>query len=82
MSCTIGFPKGPDMNPVENVWAELVRRLEILWRQTGERNRDQLWENVLQVFMNYLRNIFEYLIRSVPRRVRTVSSKNGGWAKY
>ncbi|GFR05089.1 transposable element Tc1 transposase [Trichonephila clavata] len=75
-------PKGPDMNPVENVWAELVRRLEIHWRQTGVRNRDQLWEDVLQVFHELPEEYFENLIRSMPRRVRTVSSKHGGWAKY
>ncbi|GFQ90170.1 transposable element Tc1 transposase [Trichonephila clavata] len=75
-------PKGPDMNPVENVWAELVRRLEIHWRQTGVRNRDQLWEDVLQVFHELPEEYFENLIRSMPRRVRTVSSRQGGWAKY
>ncbi|GFQ82890.1 transposable element Tc1 transposase [Trichonephila clavata] len=59
-------PKGPDMNPVENVWAELVRRLEIHWRQTGVRNRDQLWEDVLQVFHELPEEYFENLIRSMP----------------
>ncbi|GFR19968.1 transposable element Tc1 transposase [Trichonephila clavata] len=76
------LPKGPDMNPVENVWAELVRRLEIHWRQTGVRNRDQLWEDVLQVFHELPKEYFENLIRSMPRRVRTVSSKHEGRAKY
>ncbi|GFY55244.1 transposable element Tc1 transposase [Trichonephila inaurata madagascariensis] len=35
-------PKGPDMNPAENVWAQMVRRLEILRRHTGVWNRHQL----------------------------------------
>ncbi|GFQ85487.1 transposable element Tc1 transposase [Trichonephila clavata] len=74
-------PKDLDMNPMENVWAELVRRLEIHWSQMGVRNRDQLWEDVLQVFLELPKEYFENLIRSMPRRVRTVSSKHGGWAK-
>ncbi|GFW90518.1 transposable element Tc1 transposase [Trichonephila clavipes] len=70
------------MNPVENVWAEMVRRLEIHRRYTGLRNRDQLWENILPVFYEIPDEYFEILVRSMLRRVRTVSSKHGGWEKY
>ncbi|GFT08865.1 transposable element Tc1 transposase [Trichonephila clavipes] len=75
-------PKGPDMNPVENVWAEMVRRLEIHRRHTGVQNRDQLWEDILHVFHEIPDEYFENLVQSMPRRVRTVTSKHGGWAKY
>ncbi|GFS53126.1 transposable element Tc1 transposase [Trichonephila clavipes] len=75
-------PKGPDMNPVENVWAEMVRRLEIYRRHTGVRNRDQLWEDILHVFHEIPDEYFENLVCSMPRRVRTVASKHGGWTKY
>ncbi|GFT58032.1 transposable element Tc1 transposase [Trichonephila clavipes] len=59
-------PKGPDMNPVENVWAEMVRRLEIHRRHTGVRNRDQLWEDILHVFYEIPDEYFENLVRSMP----------------
>ncbi|GFS44695.1 transposable element Tc1 transposase [Trichonephila inaurata madagascariensis] len=75
-------PKEPNMNLVENVWAELVRRIEVHWHQTEVRNHDQLWEDVLQVFHELLDEYFENFIRSMPRRVRTVSSKHGGCTKY
>ncbi|GFY55664.1 transposable element Tc1 transposase [Trichonephila inaurata madagascariensis] len=74
--------KGPDMNPVKNVWAEMIRRLEIHRRHTGVRNRDQLWEDILHVFHEIIDEYFGNLIRPMPRRLRTVSSKHGGWAKY
>lgn len=73
-------PKGPDMNPVENVWAELVRRVEKLKR--GIQNRDQLWEDILRAFQEIPDSYFENLIKSMPKRVATVAAKRGGWTKY
>ena len=75
-------PKGPDMNPVENVWAELVRRVEIKQRDTGVRNPAQLWEDVLHVFHALPDAYFDALIESMVRRVRTVHARRGGWTKY
>jgi transposase/transposase-like protein len=70
-------PKGPDMNPVENVWAELVR----LTRRDST-NRDQLWENVLSAFNGLPDTYFYNLIDSMPRRIAGVLAKEGGWTKY
>ena len=70
-------PKGPDMNPVENVWAELVRRT----RQDSE-NREQLWENVFEAFNELDDSYFANLIQSMPRRIAGVLQKRGGWTKY
>ncbi|GIY48967.1 transposable element Tcb2 transposase [Caerostris extrusa] len=75
-------PKGPDMNPVENVWAELVRRVEKRTRGEGSNNRDQLWENIQYAFETLEDDYFDNLVESMPRRVDTVSSKSGGWSKY
>lgn len=75
-------PKGPDMNPVENVWAELVRRIELKRRKTGVQNINQLWEDVLQCFYAIPETYFKKLIDSMPTRVRTVSQRRGGWTKY
>lgn len=75
-------PKGPDMNPVENVWAEFVRLIELKRRRLGVRNKDQLWEDVLQVFNDIPQSYFDNLIDSMARRVRTVHHKRGGWSKY
>lgn len=73
-------PKGPDMNPVENVWGELVRRIEK--KKTGVRNRDELWDDILQAFHELPDEYFDRLIASMPKRVALVATKHGGWTKY
>lgn len=70
-------PKGPDMNPVENVWAELVRRI-----RNNPTNREQLWENVHAAFNELDHTYFNNLIISMPRRMRRVIAAEGLWTKY
>ena len=79
-------PKGPDMNPIENVWAEIERQLAR--RQC--RDRHELWMYVSQTFetlttddnngepSDYLKN----LINSMPRRMAEVVQRDGGWTRY
>lgn len=77
--------KAPDMNPIENVWAEMERKL--MHRQC--RDRHELWMNVLQVFEDLTTDMdnepTEYvkkLIESMPRRMEAVIRRDGGWTKY
>lgn len=69
--------KGADMNPVENVWAELVRRI----RRKSE-NKDQLWENILEAYNSLPDSYFTKLIDSMPRRIAEVKRRLGHWSKY
>lgn len=80
-------PKGPDLNPVENVWAMIVRRIEKRIRCPGGGgggidNADQLWEYIYDAFQSLENKVFDNLIASMPRRVRTVDTLRGGWTKY
>lgn len=70
-------PKGPDMNPVENVWGELVRRV-----RNHPENRNQLWENVWEAFNAIGDEYFANLITSMPRRIAKVIQAEGLWTKY
>lgn len=70
-------PKGPDMNPVENAWAELVRRT-----RQDSNNKEQLWENVYEAFNQLDDSYFNNLMHSMPRRIAAVLQKRGGWTKY
>lgn len=77
--------KAPDMNPIENVWAEMERKL--MHRQC--RDRHELWMNVLQVFEDLTTDMdneptdyVKKLIESMPRRMEAVIRRDGGWTKY
>lgn len=70
-------PKGPDMNPVENVWGELVRRV-----RNNPENRNQLWENVWEAFQEMEDDYFQNLLNSMPRRIAKVIEAEGRWTKY
>jgi Mn-dependent DtxR family transcriptional regulator len=77
-------PKGPDMNPVENIWAELVRRIEE-WRRSRDEsndNRDQLWEDIQAAFESLGEDYFDGLVDSMSRRIHQVVLARGGWTKY
>lgn len=73
-------PKSADLNPIENVWAEMVKRMTM----AQFRTRDDLWdliENTWEDLMEqqgYVRN----LILSMPRRLQAVIDANGGIIKY
>lgn len=70
-------PKGPDMNPVENLWAELVRRLK-----DHPDNKDLLWEMVHKEFEELDDTYFDKLVDSMPKRMSMVQAAEGGWIKY
>lgn len=70
-------PKGADMNPVENIWAEIVRRLT-----QSSRNVEELWEMVQTTFNQLGDEYFMKLVESMPRRVQDVVDHNGGWTRY
>ena len=69
-----------DLNPIENVWANIVNA----WEPAEERTSQQL--------MHHMRNEWEVLRRtpqviynhvaSVPERLRCVVEQNGGWSRY
>ena len=71
-------PKGADMNPIENVWAEVERRTSN--RRAGDR--DQLWEIINSAFLGLDRQYIDNLIDSMPRRLESVREAEGQWTKY
>lgn len=79
--------KAPDMNPIENVWAEIERKLER--RQC--RDGHQLWMEVSQVFVDLTldnedesgpSDYVKKLVQSMPRRMAEVVRREGGWTQY
>lgn len=72
--------RSADINPIENVWAEMTKRMSRLRFQ----NQEELWEEIQNSWEALLHkpNYFRSLASSVPRRLRAVIDANGGPTKY
>lgn len=77
-------PRAADMNPMENMWAEVARTLSENWPQNQPATPDALWDCVLEAWEevaasgSYVRR----LIESMPRRMKEVKNNEGFWIKY
>lgn len=70
--------QSPDLAPIENLWAILLRRLE------GRRVRtaDGLWRALKEEWENIGQEIWRNLGASFPNRMALVIAANGGPIKY
>ncbi|RWS01762.1 transposase-like protein, partial [Leptotrombidium deliense] len=80
-------PRSPDLNPIENVFAELKRRINMRIRAAGDngriRSKDQLFEWVKEAWIeiaqtNFIRNIY----RTFPLRFCDVTNRHGENSAY
>ena len=68
----------PDLNPIENLWAILKRRMS----HRKCRNEDELWECVQEAWYDIPVEEVRSLIDSMQRRCRAVIEKKGYPSKY
>lgn len=68
-------PSSPDMNPIENIWALLKKRVY----EMGSQSKDELIANILAVAEDdsYWRPICQNLIESMTERVSHVLRNRG-----
>lgn len=74
--------RSPDINPIENVWGLLVKK--IYRRDFFPQNANQLWEAVQESWeeLSHDENLWLTLIGSMPRRLEKVLQANGAITKY
>lgn len=77
-------PCSPDLNPIENVWAETKRVLRENWVYPGPRNADELWLLVHEAWeeVAHSENYAKRLVNSMPRRMNLVVEEEGSWIPY
>ena len=68
--------QSPDLNPIENLWGELKRKLARL----PCRNKKELWENIQQEWYNMPIETCRKLISSMPKRIEAVIRSKGGYS--
>ena len=73
-------PKGCDMNPIENVWADMVYEMDA----QNVKNKEELWEKIedlWELFANRA-SYWKTLSNSIHGRLQMVADVNGAWTKY
>ena len=71
-------PQSPDLNPIENLWEIVNRRIN----REGVRNKDQLFEQIQKAWATIPQNFIYHLIKSKPRRCKAVIDNKGFATKY
>jgi transposase len=74
--------QSPDLNPIENVWANMQREV-YLWMQKGKiKNAKQLFQVCHHCFKKAWRKDRKKLFASMQRRMQAVVDLNGQRTKY
>ena len=73
-------PKGSDMNPVENLWGVISKRMKV----NPKWNIDEYRMNVLLAWEYYVTKdgYLEVLSKSMTERFMSVIGMDGRWTKY
>jgi hypothetical protein len=72
--------RSPDLNPMENVWAELVKTIKR--QNVRPQNAQQLLEILTNAWETITQNYCLGLCNSMTRRLTAVITKNGAMTKY
>lgn len=72
--------QSPDLNPIENLWSELERRL----RKDDHiiTNKDTLWEKIQTSWNNIETEVCTKLIETMPTRIDDVIKQKGGYTRW
>lgn len=73
-------PYSPCLNPIENVWAELKRRLDACHpRPTTD---SEAWANAQRCWLEIEQSFIDKCLESFPRRLQAVIDNEGGAIPY
>ena len=72
--------QSPDLNPIENLWQDLKRRLRL--NNYKSKNKIELFNMLKEEWFNTSPERINKLIDSVPRRVGAVLKNKGNPTRY
>lgn len=71
--------QSPDLNPMEHLWDEVKRRLNL---STRIENANDLWEELQDIWNTIDPDVCIKLIETMPDRVRDVLKAHGGYTRW
>lgn len=74
------MPQSPDLNPIENAWDILDRKVRALYPQPT--TKDELFRALSDAWDDISQSYFEHLVDSMPRRMKAVIKTRGFPTKY
>lgn len=75
-------PRSPDLNPIENVWAEMQRLVNKHMLKKRINNREHLFTLCKECFMIACEKNVSKLYESIPRRLSQVVANQGERTRY
>ncbi|KAK0146198.1 Transposable element Tcb2 transposase [Merluccius polli] len=69
-------PQSPDLNPIEHLWDVVEREIRIM--DVQPTNLQQLRDAIMSIWTKLTEECFQYLVESVPRRIKAVLKAKGG----
>ena len=79
--CVLKWPtQSPDLNPIENLWCIVKRRLAQY--ENPPTGIIELWSRVQSEWSKISPEIIKNLVESMPTRIQEVKKNKGLWTKY
>jgi DDE superfamily endonuclease len=82
-------PYSPDMNPIENMWSLLKRKLYVLFpnldieiKGVSDEMRHLLFRRIYIAWEALEPRVWEAMVQSMPRRIGTLIAAKGWHTKY
>ena len=72
--------RSPDLNPMENLWAIMARRVYANNRQYA--TVDELQRAIWDAFLSVPQEVITNLVNSMPNRMFQLINRNGGLTDY
>ena len=73
-------PTSPDLNPIENVWHHIKE--VVAKNHTTITSKDELRRTVLKIWNEFPQDKWNYLVESMPDRMKAVIKAKGGSTKW
>lgn len=73
-------PYSPDLNPIEHVWAELKRRMNLIPRLPY--NKDKLFEVAVAIWDEIEQDFIDKVVDTMPQRINEVLANKGGHTRW